>query len=193
MEQLSCMSVTVVVHRALDYMPLQTATPPPPLSLLLPHLLDASAGLTYQKAVNKTACMEWGLPQLSGRKEVRGQLQIGYTCSLRCPPNELHAITSMHECSPLEFVTHGTLSADKALQLTISKDRRVIGVPLHMGRVFFLFQGRPTVSLHFMEGIQTYCSSLHYQDNSTMTVIINTCGVYCACKQTTTADQQTWT
>ena len=95
--------------------------------------------------------------------------------------------------TPLEFVTHGTLSTDKALQLTISKDRRVIGVPLHMGRGFFLFQGRPTVSLHFMEGIQTYCGSLHYQDNSTMTVIINTCGVYCACKQNTTADQQTWT
>ena len=64
---------------------------------------------------------------LSGRKEVRRQLQIGYTCSLHCPPNGLHAITSMHECTPLECVTHGTLSTDKALQLTISKDRRVIG------------------------------------------------------------------
>ena len=25
-----------------------------------------------------------------------------YVCSSHCPPNELHAITSMHECTPLE-------------------------------------------------------------------------------------------
>ena len=40
--------------------------------------------------------------------EVRGQQGMGsgyvcmYVCSSHCPPNELHAITSMHECTPLE-------------------------------------------------------------------------------------------
>ena len=31
-----------------------------------------------------------------------------YVCSSHCPPNELHAITSMHGCTPL-----GTLYTDK--------------------------------------------------------------------------------
>ena len=34
-----------------------------------------------------------------------------YVCSSHCPPNELHAITSMHECTPLEC--GDTLSTDK--------------------------------------------------------------------------------
>ena len=75
-----------------------------------------------------------------------------YVCSSHCPPNELHAITSMQKCTPLEcgdvHMEHFTLT--RAFQLTISKDRRGFGVALHMGRGFLLFQGRPTAGLHCM-------------------------------------------
>ena len=71
-----------------------------------------------------------------------------YICSSHCPPNDLHAITSMHECTPLEC--GDTDKGPKALQLTISKDRRGIGVASHMGRGFLLFQGRLTFGLHCM-------------------------------------------
>ena len=52
----------------------------------------------------------------------------------------------------LSVVTHGTLPLTRALQLTISEDRRRIGVALHLGGGFLLFWGRPKVSLHCTVG-----------------------------------------
>ena len=36
-----------------------------------------------------------------------------YVCSSHCPPNEQHAITSMHECPPLECGDTWNTSTDK--------------------------------------------------------------------------------
>ena len=76
-----------------------------------------------------------------------------YVCSSHCPSNVSYmpspACTS---ALVLSVVTHGTLSLTRALQLTISNDKKGIGVALHMGRGFLLFQGRSTVGLHCMVG-----------------------------------------
>ena len=57
----------------------------------------------------------------------------------------------------------------RALQLTISKDRRGIGVASHMGRGSLLFQGRPTVGLHCTVG--TTHKVKQWQCTHTLTVL----------------------
>ena len=141
-------------HICHSHVHLQTGPPPPPLSLVFPHSLDAAAGLAQQKAVHRTG-MEWGLPQLWRWEDNKEWAQATHVCTYVAHTVHLMSYMPSPACTSalhLNVVTRGTLDTclTMVLQLTIFKDGRGIGVALHMGRGFLLIQGRPTVGLHCM-------------------------------------------